>query len=98
MLDYVVNSTRRSVQFLKKKKKYDEISDRIITQTHRGVTVMTGTGWYSKNEVKMLIVMAHNSQSVDIFRLIKDIDPNAFITQSTVTGVFGEGFDRLKVK
>ena len=59
---------------------------------------MTGTGWYSKNEVKMLIVMAHKSQSVDIFRLIKDIDPNAFITQSTVTGVFGEGFDRLKVK
>ncbi len=42
--------------------------------------------------------MAHKSQSVDIFRLIKDIDPNAFITQSTVTGVFGEGFDRLKVK
>src|SRR5574344_1225101 len=98
MLDYVVNSTRRSVQFFIFSKKYDEISDRIITQTHRGVTVMTGTGWYSKNEVKMLIVMAHKSQSVDIFRLIKDIDPNAFITQSTVTGVFGEGFDRLKVK
>lgn len=98
MLDYVVNSTRRSVQFFIFSKKYDEISDQIISKTHRGVTVITGTGWYSKNEVKMLIVMAHKNQSVDIFRLIKDIDPNAFITQSTVTGVFGQGFDRLKVK
>jgi len=98
MLDYVINSTRRSVQFFIFSKKYAEISDKITTQTHRGVTVITGTGWYSKNEVKMLIVMAHKNQSVDIFRLIKDIDPNAFITQSAVTGVFGQGFDRLKVK
>lgn len=98
MLDYVVNSTRRSVQFFIFSKKYAEISDQIITQTHRGVTVITGTGWYSKNEVKMLIVMAHKNQSIDIFRLIKDIDPDAFITQSTVTGVFGQGFDRLKIK
>ena len=98
MLDYVVNSTRRSVQFFIFSKKYAEIGDLIITQTHRGVTVINGTAWYSKNEVKMLIVMAHKSQSVDIFRLIKDIDPDAFITQSTVTGVFGQGFDKLKVK
>lgn len=98
MLDYVVNSTRRSVQFFIFSKKYAEIGDKIISETHRGVTVMSGTGWYSKNEVKMLIVMAHKSQSIDVFRLIKDIDPNAFITQTTVTGVFGEGFDQLKVK
>lgn len=98
MLDYVVNSTRRSVQFFIFSKKYNQISDKIINETHRGVTVITGTGWYSKNEVKMLIVMAHKNQSIDIFRLIKDIDPDAFITQSAVIGVFGQGFDHLKVK
>ncbi len=42
--------------------------------------------------------MAKKSQSVEIFRLVKDIDPNAFISQSAVIGVFGEGFDKLKVK
>jgi uncharacterized membrane-anchored protein YitT (DUF2179 family) len=98
MLDYVVNSTRRSVQFFIFSKKYNEIGDKIISQTHRGVTVINGTGWYSKNEVKMLVVLAHKNQSVEIFRLIKDIDPNAFISQSTVTGVYGQGFDKLKVK
>jgi uncharacterized membrane-anchored protein YitT (DUF2179 family) len=98
MLDYVVNSTRRSVQFFIFSKKYNEIGDKIISQTHRGVTVINGTGWYSKNEVKMLVVLAHKNQSLEIFRLIKDIDPNAFISQSAVTGVFGQGFDQLKVK
>lgn len=98
MVDYVVNSTRRSVQFFIFSKKYDLISDRITKETHRGVTVISGTGWYSKNEVKMLIVMAHKNQSLEIFRLVKDIDPDAFISQSAVIGVFGQGFDHLKVK
>ena len=33
-----------------------------------------------------------------IFRLIKLIDPNAFVSQSAVIGVYGEGFDTIKVK
>lgn len=33
-----------------------------------------------------------------IFRLIKMIDPNAFVSQSSVIGVYGEGFDSIKVK
>lgn len=38
------------------------------------------------------------SESVTIFRLIKVIDPNAFVSQSSVIGVYGEGFDQIKVK
>ena len=33
-----------------------------------------------------------------MFRLIKMIDPNAFVSQSSVIGVYGEGFDEMKVK
>ena len=98
VLDYIVNSARQSVQFFIFSKEYDKIADRIIKETHRGVTVLDGTGWYSKNGVKVLVVLAYKRQSVDIFRLVKDIDPNAFISQSSVIGVYGEGFDRLKVK
>ena len=79
-------------------KKYDEIADRIIKDADRGVTVLDGTGWYSKNNVKVLVVLAKKRQSLDIFRLVKRIDPNAFISQSSVIGVYGEGFDKLKVK
>ena len=98
VLDYIMMSARRSVQFLIFSKEYQQIANRISTETHRGVTVLDGTGWYSKSEVKVLVVMASKGQSVEIFRLIKDVDPNAFVSQSFVIGVYGEGFDRIKVK
>lgn len=98
VLDWIVNSARQSVQFLIFSKKYDEIADSIIKDADRGVTVLDGTGWYSKGSVKVLVVLAKKRQSLDIFRLVTRIDPNAFISQSSVIGVYGEGFDKLKVK
>ena len=98
VLDWIVNSARQSVQFLIFSQKYDEIADKVIKDTHRGVTVLNGTGWYSKGDVKVLVVLAKKRQSLTIFRLVKNIDPKAFISQSSVIGVYGEGFDQLKVK
>lgn len=98
VLDYIVNSARQSVQFFIFSKEYEKIADHITQKTHRGVTVIDGIGWYSQHNVKILVVLAYKRQSVEIFRMVKDIDPNAFISQSSVIGVYGEGFDRLKVK
>ena len=98
VIDYIVNSARQSVQFLIFSNKYEEIADRITRETHRGVTVLDGTGWYSQNHVKVLVVLAYKRQSNEIFQLVKEIDPNAFVSQSSVIGVYGEGFDRLKAK
>lgn len=98
VLDWIINSARQSVQFFIFSKKYDEIANCITKDTNRGVTVLDGTGWYSKNNVKVLIVLAKKRQSLDIFRLVKRIDPDAFISQSSVIGVYGEGFDKLRVK
>ena len=98
VLDWIINSARQSVQFFIFSKKYDEIADRIIKDADRGVTVLDGTGWDSKANVKVLVVLAKKRQSLDIFRLVKRIDPNAFISQSSVIGVYGEGFEKLKVK
>ena len=98
VIDYVVNSARQSVQFLIFSRKYDEIAEGINQRIKRGVTLLNGTGWYSKQDVKVIVVLAKKSQSLDIFRLVKDIDPDAFISQSNVVGVYGEGFDKLKIK
>ena len=98
MLDQVVNSARQSVQFFIISTKYEEIGKRINKDLHRGVTFLDGIGCYTNNHVKMMFVLAKKSESNTIFRLIKDIDPHAFVSQSAVIGVFGEGFDRIKVK
>lgn len=96
-IDYFVNSARQSVQFLIFSKKYEEIGNRIMSDINRGVTVLDGQGFYSKQPMKVLCVLARKSEAIHIFRLVKDIDPNAFISQSNVVGVYGEGFDQLKV-
>ena len=70
----------------------------ISTKIDRGVTLLDGQGWYSKQDIKVIVVLARKGESLDIFRLVKDIDPDAFISQSNVVGVYGEGFDKLKVK
>ncbi|MBQ0061761.1 MAG: YitT family protein [Bacteroidales bacterium] len=98
VLDYTVNAARRSVQFFIFSKKYADIADEINHRAHRGVTVLDGHGWYSKQEQKVLVVLTPKRQSVEIFRLIKSIDPDAFVSQSSVVGVYGQGFDRIKVK
>ena len=74
------------------------VAEGISTKIDRGVTLLNGQGWYSKQDIKVVVVLAKKTQSLDIFRLVKDIDPNAFISQSNVVGVYGEGFDKLKVK
>ena len=65
---------------------------------HRGATVINASGFYTGREIKMLFILAKKRESTVIFRLIKDIGPNAFVSQSAVIGVYGEGFDEMKVK
>lgn len=98
VLDQVVNSARQSVQFFIISDKYEEIGKHINVYPHRGVTVINASGFYSGKEQKMLFVLAKKRESSIIFRLIKDIDPHAFVSQSAVIGVYGEGFDKIKVK
>lgn len=96
VLDMVLNGNRQSVQFLIFSQKYEEIADRIIHDLNRGCTILDGTGGFSHKPVKVVVLLAKKSESVSIFRLVKKIDNRAFISQSIVRGVYGEGFDQIK--
>ena len=96
--DRVINNTRQSVQFQIISKKWQEIADNVISEAHRGCTILEGTGWYTKTDVKIVMVMCRKHESVNIFRIIKETDREAIITQSNVNGVYGFGFDELKVR
>ena len=97
VLDQIVNSSRQSVQFFIITKRYQEIG-REINAIHRGVTIIEATGLYTGQPQMMMFVLAKKRQSNMIFRIIKDIDPTAFISQSAVIGVYGNGFDQIKLK
>ncbi len=98
VLDYVMNARRESVQFMIFTQKWQEIANAIGTEMNHGVTILDGHGWYTGQEMKVLCILAKKRESVYIFRLIKMIDPQAFVSQSAVIGVYGEGFDEMKVK
>ena len=98
MIDYVMNVQRQSVQFMIFSKEYKKIAEAITRKTDHTLTILDGHGWYTGKEMKVICLLAKKRESVLIFRLIKMIDPRAFVSQSSVIGVYGEGFDPIKVK
>ncbi|MDR3287374.1 MAG: YitT family protein [Prevotellaceae bacterium] len=97
-LDFLLSGSKQSVQMFIFSKEYEELADRISNELHRGVSVMNTTGWFTKEENKVLMVVVKKYQSNELYRLIKEVDKNAFITVASVMGVFGKGFEQIKVK
>ncbi len=98
MLDYVMRNNRASVQFFIFSKRHEKIAHEIGTKAHRGITIIDGHGWYSGQEMKVLCILARKYEMANILRIIKYIDPNAFVSIGAVRGVYGEGFDPIKIK
>ena len=96
VLDMLINSARQDVQFIIFTTKPDEICQRIITETCHSVTSMNGEGYYSHQSIKVLITIVHKRESVTILRMIKETDPDAFVSQSRAEGVYGNGFKAIK--
>lgn len=94
-VDLFMSGTKQSVQMFIFSKHFAEIAD-MITPTGRGVTVLDGEGWYTKQEGKILMVIVRKTEMPGIFRQIKQIDPEAFISVGNVMGVYGKGFDKIK--
>lgn len=95
--DHVINTNRQAVQFTIISSSWQEINQAITKQANRGCTILHGTGGYTGRDVTMLIVMCRRIEAVGIFRIIKTIDPTAFVAQGNVNGVYGDGFDEIKV-
>lgn len=97
VVDYVVNGMRGSVQFFVVSDKWEEIGNAINSKVERGCTLIDARGFYTGRELGMLFVLARRSETHDIFSVIDEIDPEAFVSQSAVNGVYGVGFDKMKV-
>ena len=97
-LDMVVNSSRQDVQFIIFTKKYQMLSDRIIHETSHSVTVWDSEGCYTHSPIKVMITIVHKNEAIHILRMIHEVDPEAFVSQSRAEGVYGNGFNKIKIK
>ena len=96
VIDLYLSGAKQSMQLFILSKKYSEIADALTKELHRGVTVLDGKGWYTQQTTHMLMVIIRKTDLNLILRYIKTIDPNAFLYVSSVTGVYGQGFDTIK--
>lgn len=96
MLDVFVSGSKQSVQIFIFSKNYEKIANRITGDVHRGVTALEGKGWYTKTESTVLLVIARKPELKLLLNLIKEEDPQAFISVGSVSGVYGSGFDVIK--
>lgn len=97
-IDMVMSGNKQTVQLMVITKKYEEMADAITQATPRGVTLMKSVGWYTKSDGYVLISFCRRNEVAVIHNLIKHVDPDAFVTNSSVSGIYGKGFDELKIK
>lgn len=97
-LDWLVHRVRRSVRFMIVSPKYDEIANAINSKVNRGVTILDGQGWFSHQPVHAIYLLARHDECQMVYRTVFEIDPNAMVTESDVSTVYGRGFDHYKGK
>lgn len=96
-IDYWMRRRHQSVQFMIFSRNADAIADAIV-QTHHGVTILDGEGWYTHTDRKVIVSVIRRRDQAMMQRMVKRIDPYAFVSMTDASGVWGEGFDQFKVK
>lgn len=75
--------------------KQDEIAKQVIEKMDRGVTVLSGHGYYTKNPKEILYIVISKQEVPMLKKIVRAEDEIAFITIHDVRDVFGEGFIEL---
>ncbi len=96
VVDLYLAGSKQSIQLFILSKHYEEIADMIANDFHRGVTVLDGKGWYTKKPSSVLMVITRKTDLNLLLKSIKRTDPDAFLSISSVSGVYGQGFDSIK--
>lgn len=95
-IDAILSGNKQSVQVIIFSRHFKEIADKITEQLNRGVTIVDGMGWYTKENQKVIITLVRQYEANDLYRIIKEVDSKAFISVANVMGVYGRGFDQIK--
>lgn len=96
VVDLYLAGSKQSVQLFILSRHFEEIADMIGRDFHRGVTVLNGEGWYTKQPASVLMVITRKTDLNLLLKSIKRVDPDAFLSISSVSGVYGQGFDSIK--
>ena len=94
-VDMIMSGNQQSNQIFIMSRKYDEITKAILEVAHRGVTLLDGMGGYTREEMKVVVVVCRKRETSDVLKVVKSVDPTAFMSIGSVAGVYGQGFQSL---
>lgn len=94
-VDMLMTGNQQSNQIMIVCKDYQQMADAMNNIAHRGATILDAKGWYSKNQHNIVMVVCRKRDTSVVLKIIKEVDPDAFITVGSVMGVYGKGFDAL---
>ncbi|MDR1416610.1 MAG: YitT family protein [Prevotellaceae bacterium] len=96
VIDALLVGSKQSLQVLIFSEQYEAIADKVCKVLGRGVTMLYAKGWYTKHERNVLLLVVRKYEINAVYRIINEIDREAFVSTASVTGVFGEGFEPIK--
>ena len=94
-VDMILSGNQQSSQIFIICKDYKAMADAINTEAKRGATVIDAMGWYSKDNSKVVMCVCRKRDLAMVLKVVRSIDPEAFITIGSVMGVYGKGFEAL---
>lgn len=94
-VDMIQSGNQQSSQIFVFTHRYREMADTIIGTTCHSATIIDATGWFSKTNVKIVLVVCRKRESSMMLKMVRQIDPDAFISVGSVMGVYGKGFEAL---
>ena len=94
-VDMILSGNQQSSQIFIVSKDYKAMADAINNDAKRGATVIDAIGWYSKNDSKVVMCVCRKRDLAMVLKVVRSVDPDAFITIGSVMGVYGKGFDAL---
>ncbi|WP_066295218.1 YitT family protein [Bacillus sp. FJAT-29937] len=73
----------------------DQIAQQVNEEMNRGVTVFSGSGYYTKAQKDILYIVISSQEIVKLKKIVKEADSHAFIAIHDVRDVFGLGFGEI---
>jgi uncharacterized membrane-anchored protein YitT (DUF2179 family) len=95
-IDMMISGSKQSAQLFIISRNYEEVAEKLSEETGRGLSMVHTTGWYTREETKMLMLVVRKHETQHVFKVIKEIDPKAFISMGSVMGVYGLGFEEIR--
>ncbi len=95
-IDMVLSGSKQTFQVFIFSPSYMEIAERIDKEVKRGITLIDAEGWYTKKKTKIVMVMIRRQETSLIMRIVKETDPDAFVSHNNVMGTYGKGFETIR--